>query len=325
MWVAEHPRIAHRPARPGDGGAARRAAGGRQGRGRHGGRRRHRLGRQGDRGAVLGLHPRTGKVLRRIVTADDAGARRRRAERAVDRRARVARGPGLPAALRPRRHRRVLRTEEFADGIQAIALGGGAAWVALKRSKRIVRVGPGAAPDPFTVLRSPASSLAYGAGYVWATVPEGDTLVRVAQGRGQTLHHRRRARPVRRRRGRRAGVRDQLTSHKVLVFEPERLRRRAAPARRRGQPLRRRGRRRPRMGDGPRPQHPHADRLLSGPARLRGAVPRRRLSRWTSSTLRLPSSWPSGSRPSAAARRSSCCATATGASGSSSSRRSGRR
>jgi len=70
---------------------------------------------------------------------------------------------------------------EFPDGIEAIAVGGGAAWVALVLRPQVVRVvaGDGEDAQQSAQLREPASELAYGAGRLWASIPGLDAVARI--------------------------------------------------------------------------------------------------------------------------------------------------
>ena len=69
---------------------------------------------------------------------------------------------------------------EFPDGIAAIALGDGAAWVASVQERRVRRVAPGASrPEHAGWLEDPAETLAYGAGHVWASSPAIDSVARL--------------------------------------------------------------------------------------------------------------------------------------------------
>jgi hypothetical protein len=69
--------------------------------------------------------------------------------------------------------------EPFADGIAAIALGDGAAWVALEGAQRIMRVAPDGRTTHAAWLRAPAAELAYGGGRLWASVPERQLVARI--------------------------------------------------------------------------------------------------------------------------------------------------
>src|SRR5829696_4783624 len=146
-------------------------------------------------GAVLGLDPRSGDVLRRVDTSMPP--------------ARIAAGPsGLwvvareteagPATLLryDRDGRRLLQQTEFADGIAAIALGGGAAWVALVQERRVVRVVAGESAQQSAWLTAPATELAFGAGRLWASVPDDDSVVRIHPGSRQVVTTRAGRRPA---------------------------------------------------------------------------------------------------------------------------------
>ncbi len=131
------------------------------------------------RRAVLRISARTGHVIRHITTA----------ERPI----RVAAGPsGLWVAERatPGGPATVVRYErdgsgqptqwEFPTGIAAIEVGGGYLWVAPASTKRLMRIAPGAAePEHGAWLAAPATALAYGAGRVWASLKEADSVARI--------------------------------------------------------------------------------------------------------------------------------------------------
>jgi streptogramin lyase len=128
--------------------------------------------------AILRVDPRSGAVVRRISTPLPP--------------ARVAAGPtGLwvvtreteqgPATLLHYDRAGEQSPEElpFPDGIEAIALGGGAAWVALVGMRRVMRVVPGEQVEHAAWLPRPASALAFGAGHLWASLPEADSVARI--------------------------------------------------------------------------------------------------------------------------------------------------
>jgi YVTN family beta-propeller protein len=65
------------------------------------------------------------------------------------------------------------------EGISAIALGRGVAWVALRDQGRIRRIDVAGAFRNAGFLLEPASELTYGAGYLWASVPADDSVARI--------------------------------------------------------------------------------------------------------------------------------------------------
>jgi hypothetical protein len=71
---------------------------------------------------------------------------------------------------------RLLEQAWFDEGVSAIAVGGGAAWVALAGTARIMRLAPGRRPTLATWLNEPASVLSYGAGQLWASIPDDDSI-----------------------------------------------------------------------------------------------------------------------------------------------------
>jgi Protein kinase domain len=82
---------------------------------------------------------------------------------------------------------RRLHETPFRRGINAIALGVNAVWVALAREPRIVRLSLAARRQFGATLTSPASALAFGGGYLWASVTDDDAVARVSPARGQTV------------------------------------------------------------------------------------------------------------------------------------------
>jgi hypothetical protein len=73
----------------------------------------------------------------------------------------------------------ILHQTEFRNRISAIMLADDAVWVALHDEPRIVRLSLTAQRQWGATLTGPASALAYGGGYVWATVDEDDAVARV--------------------------------------------------------------------------------------------------------------------------------------------------
>ncbi len=173
--------------------------------------------------AVLGVDARSGEVIRRIRTAVAP--------------ARVAAGPsGLwvvtratgdsPATLLryDRAGTQLLEEMPFDDGIAAIVLGGGGAWLALANVQRVMRVEPGRPARHAAWLSHPATVLAYGAGKLWASVEEDDSVARIDR-RGQAI--------ITEVGGRPAGIAvagghvfvAANTRHRVAVLDPRRMRR----------------------------------------------------------------------------------------------------
>lgn len=89
--------------------------------------------------------------------------------------------PGDPAVLMhyDREGRELVGQHEFADGIAAVARGGGYLWLALEREGRVMRIARDGELEHGAWLTSPASELAYGAGYLWASVQIDDTVARI--------------------------------------------------------------------------------------------------------------------------------------------------
>jgi streptogramin lyase len=184
--------------------------------------------------AILRVDPRSGAVVRRISTPVPP--------------ARIAAGPtGLwivtretdagPATLLHYDRAGKQRLEElpFPDGIQAIALGGGAAWVSLVGTQRIMRVVPGEPVEHAAWLRHPATALAFGAGHLWASLPDADSVGRIHPRTQQVATTEVGGDPAGLTvAGGRVFVASNAT-HTVAVVDPERLRRR--PVRRLRVPL----------------------------------------------------------------------------------------
>jgi len=82
---------------------------------------------------------------------------------------------------------RLLHQTSFGSGISAIALGGHAVWVALEGEPRIVRLSLAARREIGITLTGSASSLAWGGGYLWASVAETDAVARVDPTRDQAV------------------------------------------------------------------------------------------------------------------------------------------
>ena len=184
--------------------------------------------------AVLGLDSRTGALVRRFSTPVPP--------------ARVAAGPtGLWVVTREtdagaavllhydRAGEQLLEQQPFADGIAAIALGDGAAWVALAGMQRIMRVVPDQPVEHAAWLRHPATALAFGAGHLWASLPDADSVARIHPRTQQVATTEVGGDPAGLAvAGGRVFVASNAT-HTVAVVEPERLRRR--PVRRLRVPL----------------------------------------------------------------------------------------
>jgi len=181
------------------------------------------------RGEVVGVDARTGKVEARIEPPLPP--------------VRVAAGPSgvwvVGRALSPASPDLLLRYDaageqllppvEFASGIGAITLGGGAVWVALVRKDRVLRLSTNAETQLGAQMTAPASSLAYGGGYVWASVEVDDAVARVHPVRGQAVTTSSARHP-----GQIAVAGDRVfvasnTAHTVVVFNPKTVRRTGTP------------------------------------------------------------------------------------------------
>jgi len=133
-----------------------------------------------ERGEVLRLNEGSGRVVGRVTTPlrpvlVAAG----RSGLWVAGRAEAA--DGADALLHyDRAGERLLHRIDVPDGIRAITLGRGSAWMALAREARIVRVSPdGDTRHAGWLTGEPASRLAYGAGHLWASLTDADAVARV--------------------------------------------------------------------------------------------------------------------------------------------------
>ena len=175
---------------------------------------------------VLGLDARSGDVVRRITTALPP--------------ARIAAGPsGLwivtrvaedaPAVLL--RYDRAGDQEgeryDVPDGIGAIAVGAGSAWISHPDLKRVLRVEPGGTPRLGTWLTHPAAVLVFGAGRLWASVPDAAAVSRIHPRTRQVVTSEVGGRPAGLAvAGGRVFVAGN-TSHRVAILDPDRMRRSA--------------------------------------------------------------------------------------------------
>jgi DNA-binding beta-propeller fold protein YncE len=178
--------------------------------------------------AVVGVDARTGRVVRRVrVPIDPVMLAAGPSGLWV-----VGRGRGRQpdAVLRyDRGGRRLLARLEIPQKVHAIAVGGGAAWVALAVDARILRVSPAGKVTASASTTGPASALAYGSGSVCAAVPADDA---VACSRTATLNFvttKLAARPAQLTiAGGRAWVASH-TDHTVVVVDPKDVRRVGRP------------------------------------------------------------------------------------------------
>ncbi len=118
---------------------------------------------------------------------------------------------------------------EFDSGINAIALGGGAVWIALMLKERVVRLSPSTGEQRSAVLSGPAKSLAYGLGYLWASEPDDNAVARVHPRRFQVV-----TTAVAQRPAQLAVAGGQVfvasnTDHTVVVLNPKTVRRSGKP------------------------------------------------------------------------------------------------
>jgi len=181
------------------------------------------------RGEVVRVDARTGHVKERLETLLTLGSRSTPVRLAVGR-------SGLWVACRAGSEDEpdvLLHYErpgeqdpvqvEFAAGIRAITLGGGAVWVAVARERRVVRLALDGTRQEAATLTNPGSSLAYGAGYVWASVLESDAVERMNPATGVAV-----TAPSVQGPGQIAVVRNRVfvasnINHKGLVLDPRHL------------------------------------------------------------------------------------------------------
>ncbi len=132
------------------------------------------------RGEVVRVDARTGKVEARIepplppvrVAAGRSGLW-------VVGRAASPASPDLLLRYDAAGEQLVLPQVEFASGIGAITLGGDAVWVALVRRPRVLRLSLNGETQLGAQMTAAASSLTYGAGYLWASIDADDAIARV--------------------------------------------------------------------------------------------------------------------------------------------------
>ncbi len=76
----------------------------------------------------------------------------------------------------------------MAHGVQALATGANALWVAERESPDVLRIDPRTHKSVvWAGLTDPASDLYYGAGYLWATLATADSIVRIDPRTGNTV------------------------------------------------------------------------------------------------------------------------------------------
>jgi hypothetical protein len=122
-----------------------------------------------------------------------------------------------------------VRQVEFSSGISAITLGGGAVWLALTRTPRVVRLSPATGERRGAVLTGTATSLTYGLGALWASVPAENAVARVDPERLQAVTTAVAQRPAQLAvAGGRVFVASN-TDHTVVVLDPAKVRRSGPP------------------------------------------------------------------------------------------------
>jgi DNA-binding beta-propeller fold protein YncE len=131
------------------------------------------------RRAVLGVSTRTGNVIRHLDTSSPPI---RVASGAGGLWVVVREEPGGPATLL--RYSREGLGEpmeiEFRDGIAAMTAGGGYLWFALAQLPRVMRIPAGGTePEHAGWLGDTATDVAYGAGHLWVSVGDDDSVARI--------------------------------------------------------------------------------------------------------------------------------------------------
>jgi YVTN family beta-propeller protein len=89
--------------------------------------------------------------------------------------------PGLLLRIDPRR-RSVAKTIGLSDGLQNIAVGGGAVWVIARRANTVTRVDIARASQRSVFVGEQPFGIAYGRGAVWVTNNGDDTVTRIDSG-----------------------------------------------------------------------------------------------------------------------------------------------
>jgi hypothetical protein len=130
------------------------------------------------RSAVVGLDPRSGEPIREVATPlpPQVVAVGRSGLWVV-----AQETPDGPAVLL-RYDRNGLGFPEQKDlpgKIADMTLGDGHAWLAPLQEPRVLRVAPGGPVQVGARLAEPATALAYGAGHLWASVPQADSVARI--------------------------------------------------------------------------------------------------------------------------------------------------
>jgi DNA-binding beta-propeller fold protein YncE len=94
--------------------------------------------------------------------------------------------PGLLLRIDPKR-RTVAKTIGLPDGLQNIAVGGGAVWVIARRANTVTRVDIARASQRSVFVGENPFGIAYGSGAVWVSNNRDDTVTRIDSGSLNTL------------------------------------------------------------------------------------------------------------------------------------------
>ena len=102
--------------------------------------------------------------------------------------------PGLLLRIDPKNRAQPAKTIELPDGLQNIAVGGGAVWVIARRANTVTRLDIASGTQRPIFVGEKPFGIAYGRGAVWVTNNGDDTVTRIDSGSLNTRHHPGRAR-----------------------------------------------------------------------------------------------------------------------------------
>jgi hypothetical protein len=95
--------------------------------------------------------------------------------------------PGLLLRIDPKNRQAPAKTIELPDGLQNIAVGGGAVWVIARRANTVTRVDIGSGSQRPIFVGEKPFGIAFGRGAVWVTNNGDDTVTRIDSGSLNTL------------------------------------------------------------------------------------------------------------------------------------------
>jgi streptogramin lyase len=90
--------------------------------------------------------------------------------------------PGLLLRINPRNRDQPDKTIELPDGLQNIAVGGGAVWIIARRANTVTRLDISSGTQRPIFVGEQPFGIAYGRGAVWVTNNGNDTLTRIDSG-----------------------------------------------------------------------------------------------------------------------------------------------